>query len=86
MNLAIDIMDGCGISNEMCSQLLGLGDSGIFSIRGNAGYTIHDYEYYHDTSREVRRPRKLMKTDHNGVTYLYDFYSTYDTFHFTVIF
>ena len=53
MNLAIDIMDGCGISNEMCSQLLGLGDSGIFSIRGNAGYTIHDYEYYHDTSREV---------------------------------
>ena len=30
-----------------------LGDSGIFSIHDSLGSTTHDYEYYHDTSREV---------------------------------
>ena len=33
--------------------ILGLSDSGIFSIHDSLGYTTHDYEYYHDTSREV---------------------------------
>ena len=31
--------------------ILVLGDSDIFSIHDSVGYTIHDYEYYHDTSR-----------------------------------
>ena len=33
--------------------VIGLGDSGIFSIHDSLGYTTHNYEYYHDTSREV---------------------------------
>ena len=34
-------------------NVLVLGDSDIFSIHDSVGYTIHNYEYYHDTSRGV---------------------------------
>ena len=59
------------------SHVLVLGDSDIFSIHDSVGYTIHNYEYYHDTSRGVRiKTRKQMKTDLTTVAYLYDIYVT----------